>query len=194
MKTRRKKKIFFTECYQCLYNKKYGHKINDYDYDYDYSYYCNKTKHSRNLPRKHKKRLKKFINDCGDLLTINSMMIDTCSLGDKYKNYKKFLALGDLFFKYKNELNLLFSKEGKTFKYCRFDSLDGGLINEKFELELYWDSDYNSGSEEVLWVKDENSWTYNNMNEISEMIFGMSLCELNIKSFRDFLNEMKTVL
>ena len=102
--------------------------------------------------------------------------------------------------KYGKEIAFLFQKDSPTSSWGKFEYLDQAIINENFELEMYWeyDCDYNgsSGTEPVDWTmekanEDGYSWTHSDMNEIAERIFGMSLKELNIRSFKDFLEEMK---
>jgi hypothetical protein len=178
------KKRHFLKCFDCKNSKKIDNFVcNIYD-----------IKNS-NIPRKKKKKLKKFLQKYSWICNIDFFDMNKCNIGVYYKDMHKYFSIEPLFKKYKKEIIFLFrnynSKYGSN--YLNYEELDGSIINENFELELYYENDdyyCNSGLDKVNW-NNEECWTYKSMNNISQNLFGMPLHYLKIENFKDFLEEMK---
>lgn len=198
MKTRRKNKKGFSECYACWSEKHSTHKGM-------WGGGCGK-KHA-NLPRKKKKVFKKFYFNNAHLLVTQNYMFDipcSCTLAEDYKKYKPFMKIEPFLKKYDKEIKFLFREESYSSGYSYRvyeDLIDDCGIDENCELLLSWetDDDYTGGSsgiETVDWKKDKAdsngySWSYQIMDDIACEIFGISLDDLEINSYKDFLEEMR---
>lgn len=195
MKNRKLKrnKNNFNLCYGCYNEKIYGYGGCDKKYS--------------NLSRKKKKRLKNFLSKFRNYISIDYCeysSLSSCTLGSDYKTYKPFLDKMSLFEKFEKEIKYLFRKDEYSWggNYYAFESLEEGSgISKDFEFNFGWetDDDYyggSSGVELVDWKREKEdkhgySWTHDNMCEISSSMFGMSLKDLNITSFKGFLDEMR---